>query len=109
MATREQRLLEKQRKEEEDAAAAIAAEKARIAAMPDVDERAGYIPGYKSSHTLGLPPSSPRYQASPGGFTTPYHAAAPDDDWAFKFIGYASGSLRMSSGARENPTDDRSV
>src|SRR5690606_5402095 len=29
-------------------------------------------------------------------------------EWAFKFTGYASASMRLSMGSRDNPTDDQS-
>lgn len=73
----------------------------------DVDPRAGYIPGYGRSTTSSLSPLVPRTGTRPGG-VTPYHAPSEDEDWQFKFWGYASASLRMSSGSRENPTADQS-
>lgn len=72
------------------------------------DERAGYIPGYKRGLNLSLDPQNPRAPATPGGLTIPYHAPAEDDDWEFKYTGFASASLRASSGRRSDPTDEQS-
>src|SRR5690606_22695200 len=72
------------------------------------DERAGYIPGYKRGPNLSLEPQNPRAPATPGGLTIPYHAPADDDDWEFKYTGFASASLRASAGGRSEPTDDQS-
>lgn len=75
---------------------------------PDVNYRAGYIPGYKRGASLGLDPGVPRVTTPPGGMTIPYHAPSEDEEWAFKFTGYASASLRLSTGSRDDPADDQS-
>ncbi len=105
--TRAAREAKKAADEKAQEKAALDAEKERFRAMPDEDERAGYIPGYKKGSGLSLPPSAPVYQAAPGGFSTPYHAPAPDDNWAFKFQGYASASLRLTTGSREDPAENQ--
>jgi hypothetical protein len=75
---------------------------------PDEDARAGYIPGYKRVPNLSLSPFSPQTAAVTGNTTIPFYAPSEDGGWQFKFSGYASASLRLSTGERENPTDDQS-
>ncbi len=73
----------------------------------DENDRAGYVPGYRRGPGLGLSPLVPRTAARPLG-TIPYNAPQEEGDWAFKFTGFASASLRLSGGSRENPTADQS-
>lgn len=91
-----------------EAAAAQAQDEPEEPIDADVDDRAGYIPGYKRAPHLALHPLSPRVPAPLGGVSIPSRAPAKDDEWEFKFQGYASAALRLSSGARPDPTDDQS-
>ncbi|HSC87707.1 MAG TPA: hypothetical protein VLC09_10575 [Polyangiaceae bacterium] len=75
--------------------------------VPDVNTRAGYIPGYRRAPGLGLSPLVPRTAARSNG-TIAYHAPSTDDNWTFKFTGFASASLRLSAGGRDDPTADQS-
>ena len=67
----------------------------------------GYIPGDRRAVSLGLSPYAPQVPALPGGFTTPFAAPGPSDEWTFNFRGYLSAALRVSRGARQNPTPDQ--
>ena len=67
----------------------------------------GYLPGYSRAMGLGLSPYAPRVPGLPAGFTIPFSAPAPSDDWTFNFWGYMSAALRVSRGSRDNPTADQ--
>lgn len=75
------------------------------AAAADVDEdaRAGTIPGYKRAAGLSLSPEVPMTPAPPAATSLPYFAPSRDDEWRFRFSGYVSAALRLSSGEREDP------
>ena len=74
----------------------------------DQDTRAGYIPGYKRAPNLSLSPFSPQTAAIIGNTAIPFYAPSSDGEWQFKFSGYASTSLRLSTNEREHPTPDQS-
>lgn len=97
--------LEKRKKARAEAAGGSTEE-----AKGPTDELAnpGYIPGYRPMLGLGMAPSAPRYGTTPGGHTTPYGAPEESQDFEFKFSGYASAGLRLSTNERENPTADQS-
>ncbi|APR79120.1 Hypothetical protein A7982_04467 [Minicystis rosea] len=68
----------------------------------------GYIPGSRRSVGLGLSPYAPSGPSLPGGVTIPF--AGPEDEsseFKFKFSGYMSAALRLSSGHRDKPTKDQ--
>jgi hypothetical protein len=67
----------------------------------------GYLPGDRRAVGLGLSPYAPQAPSLPGGFTPPFGAPSPSDEWTFNFRGYMSAALRVSRGARENPTPDQ--
>ena len=67
----------------------------------------GYLPGHRRAMGLGLSPYAPLTPGLPGGFTVPFSAPAPSDEWNFNFWGYMSAALRVSRGSRENPTADQ--
>lgn len=93
---------------QEEAAAAAAAAQKEEPKDADVDARAGYIPGYKRTPQLSLSPLTPRSASAIGGISIPPLAPAKDDEWEFKFQGYASAALRLSTNDRESPTGDQS-
>ncbi len=84
------------------------AEAAEPAAVTDENEQPGYIPGYRKSSEISLSPTAPRAPSRVGGVTVPAGARhAGEGGYQFKFTGYASASLRLSGGARDNATVDQ--
>jgi len=77
-------------------------------APPPPPAETGYIPGERRALGLGLSPAAAEVPALPGGLTTAPGGPAPADDWRFNFRGFMSAALRVSVGARENPTPDQS-
>ncbi|HXI55973.1 MAG TPA: hypothetical protein VNO55_07935 [Polyangia bacterium] len=69
----------------------------------------GYLPGYRRGLGLGLSPYAPQTPGLPGGFTVPFSAPAPTDDWNFNFWGYMSASLRVGRGSRDFTSADQST
>src|SRR5690349_16158851 len=76
---------------------------AEAESAPDEDARAGYIPGYKRAPNLSLTPYSPQTAAIVGNTAIPFWAPSSDGEWQFKFSGYASASLRLSTNERSDP------
>jgi len=69
----------------------------------------GYLPGYRKTLGLGLPPYAPVTPALPGGFTVPYGAPDKGDDWQFNFWGYMSAALRVGVNDRDFATPDQTT
>lgn len=67
----------------------------------------GCVPGNRRGMAVGLSPYAPETPALPGGFTIPFSAPGPSDDWNFNFWGYASASMRVSRGKRDVATPDQ--
>lgn len=61
----------------------------------------GYVPGYRHGMGLSLAPYAPRSAPPATSLNVPFAVQDDDDGWRFKFSGFASASLRLSSGARE--------
>jgi hypothetical protein len=78
------------------------------AGAPPPPADTGYLPGDRRALGLGLSPHAPEVPALPGGLTTASGGPAPADDWRFNFRGFMSAALRVSTGARANPTSDQS-
>jgi hypothetical protein len=67
----------------------------------------GYIPGSRRSMGLGLSPFAPTGPTLPGGATIPFSAPGDTSDYTFKFSGYMSAALRLSSGHRDRATPEQ--
>jgi hypothetical protein len=67
----------------------------------------GYVPGNHRGMAVGLSPYAPETPALPGGFTVPFSAPAPNDDWNFNFWGYMSAALRVGRGERDYAVPDQ--
>ena len=83
-------------------------EAAEPAPVTDENEQPGNIPGYRKSSEISLSPTAPRAPSRAGGVAVPAGARhAGEGGYQFKFTGYASASLRLSGGARDNATVDQ--
>jgi hypothetical protein len=70
---------------------------------------AGYIPGYRLDHNVGMSPYSPRVAGLPGGMTPSYGVPNPTKDWTFRWTGFFTSSLQTSENQRPQPAPGQST
>jgi hypothetical protein len=71
--------------------------------------QAGYVPGYRPDHTLGMSPYAPRVGGLPGGMTPGFGSPMPSNQWTFRWTGFFTASLQTSTNTRQPPTGQTSL